>query len=80
MLTQQQIAFEKADGMKGGELNILVDETVGNQTALGRYYGQAPHIDSVCVIHRCSARPGQFVRACVTGRDDYDLVTEQISA
>ena len=44
----------------------------------GRFYGQAPDIDSLCIIQGCSAAPGRFVETKVIGMRDYDLVVEQI--
>ena len=44
----------------------------------GRFYGQAPDIDSLCLIEGCSAAPGRFVETKVVGTRDYDLVVEQI--
>ena len=44
----------------------------------GRFYGQAPEIDSICLIQGCSASPGVFVNTKVIGTQDYDLVVEQI--
>lgn len=79
MLTQQQIAFEKASGRIGDEIVCLVDEFDDQRNALGRFYGQAPHIDSVCLINNCSAQPGEFIRAKVTGTRDYDLIVDQIN-
>lgn len=79
MLAQQEIAFEKVDRMKGRELTVLVDEVYEDRTTLARYYGQAPHIDSVCIVPGSRAETGEFIRVRVTGREDYDLVTEQIS-
>ncbi|MBN1818814.1 MAG: 30S ribosomal protein S12 methylthiotransferase RimO, partial [Sedimentisphaerales bacterium] len=78
MLTQQQIAFEKAKSLIGRELTCLVDAVGDDGTGQGRYYGQAPEIDSVCLIHDCSAEPGRFVRVRVVDTADYDLVVEQV--
>jgi ribosomal protein S12 methylthiotransferase len=47
-------------------------------TALGRFYGQAPDIDSICIIKNCSAGPGKFVDTKVIGTKNYDLIVEQI--
>jgi ribosomal protein S12 methylthiotransferase len=47
-------------------------------TGRGRFYGQAPDIDSICLIKNCSAGPGQFVDTKVVGTKDYDLVVRQI--
>jgi len=44
----------------------------------GRFYGQAPDIDSLCLIEGCSAAPGRFIETKVIGARDYDLVVEQI--
>ncbi|MCL5282008.1 MAG: 30S ribosomal protein S12 methylthiotransferase RimO [Planctomycetes bacterium] len=44
----------------------------------GRFYGQAPDIDSLCIIQGCTAAPGRFVETKVIGTRDYDLVVEQI--
>jgi len=81
MLAQQEIAFEKADQLIGKEINILVDEFSapdGDDPAVGRYFGQAPEIDSICYINSCSAAPGEFINAKITKRTDYDLVAKQI--
>jgi len=47
-------------------------------TGKGRFYGQAPDIDSICIIKNCSASPGQFIDTKVVGTRDYDLLVEQI--
>lgn len=79
MLAQQQIAFEKNQSMIGSTISCLVD-SVGpkKMQGQGRFYGQAPEIDSICIINNCLAKPGQFINAKVTGRQEYDLVAEQI--
>ncbi len=80
MLTQQKIAFEKNTEKIGQKTLCLIDSTDSNnrRQALGRYYGQAPHIDSVCILENCSAPPGQFIDAEIVGSDDYDLIAKQI--
>lgn len=87
MLAQQEIAFDKNRQRIGSRLTCLVDsrdERPGRRgkrrsqaVATGRFYGQAPDIDSVCTIQRCSARPGQFVNVEVVGTRDYDLLVEE---
>ncbi|MHC4260013.1 MAG: 30S ribosomal protein S12 methylthiotransferase RimO [Planctomycetota bacterium] len=79
MLTQQKIAFAKNTERVGSKLTCLVDSVDAEGTATGRFYGQAPDIDSVCMIENCSAKPGEFITATVTGTRDYDLIVEQIS-
>jgi len=47
-------------------------------TGRGRFYGQAPDIDSICIVKNCSANPGQFINTKVVGTKDYDLLVRQI--
>ena len=78
MLTQQKIAFAKNKNRIGSKLTCLVDSIDGEGPGRGRFYGQAPDIDGVCIIENCSARPGQFIDTKVVGTRDYDLLVEQI--
>jgi ribosomal protein S12 methylthiotransferase len=86
MLTQQEIAFARNERRVGSDLLCLIDSVEGRDMAHGRYYGQAPDIDSVCLVKgRCPTRrglpkrtPGQFVQTEVTGTQDYDLLVRQI--
>jgi ribosomal protein S12 methylthiotransferase len=77
MKLQQQIAFDRMDARIGKEYRILVDE-IYEQQAIGRFYGQAPHIDSICTITDPSVPYGAFIQAKVTARDGYDLVVEPL--
>lgn len=78
MLAQQEIAFAHNKERIGSNLVCLVDSVDPEGPATGRYYGQAPDIDSVCIIKHCSAKPGQFIETKVIGSQDYDLLVEQI--
>ena len=78
MLTQQKVAFAKNSEQIGTKLTCLVDSVETEGTGQGRFYGQAPDIDSVCIIKNCSASPGQFVDTKVVATKDYDLLVEQI--
>jgi ribosomal protein S12 methylthiotransferase len=78
MLTQQKIAFAKNKNRIGSRLICLVDSVDSEGLGQGRFYGQAPDIDSICIIKNCSARPGQFIDTKVVGTKDYDLLVEQI--
>ena len=77
MQVQQEILFAKMDAWQDNEITVLVDE---NQTdgAIGRHYGQAPHIDTVCHIENCDDPPGTFIQTRVTGRDGYDFIVQKI--
>ncbi len=78
MLTQQKIAFAKNKDRIGGTLRCLVDSVDPECLGRGRFYGQAPDIDSICIIKNCSAKPGQFIPTRIIGTQDYDLLVEQI--
>jgi ribosomal protein S12 methylthiotransferase len=77
MLTQQKIAFAKNKKRRGGRLVCLVDE-VKKGAGKGRFYGQSPEIDSVCIIKNCTTKPGEFINVKVIGSKGYDLITEQV--
>jgi len=78
MLTQQKIAFAKNESRIGSKLTCLVDSVETGSAARGRFYGQAPDIDSICIIKNCSAGPGEFVNTKVISTKNYDLIVEQI--
>ncbi|MDD5327252.1 MAG: 30S ribosomal protein S12 methylthiotransferase RimO [Phycisphaerae bacterium] len=78
MLTQQEIAFAKNTGRVGSELSCLVDSAETKDAGAGRFYGQAPDIDSICLIRNCSAKAGQFINTKVIDTKDYDLIVEEI--
>ena len=78
MVAQQKIAFAGNKDRIGGSLTCLVDSVDSEGLGRGRYFGQAPDIDSVCIVKHCSAKPGQFIPTKVIGTQDYDLLVEQI--
>jgi ribosomal protein S12 methylthiotransferase len=78
MLTQQKIAFEKNTARIGTHLTCLVDSLDSEGCGRARFYGQAPEIDSICIVRNCSTQPGKFVSTKVLDTQDYDLITEQI--
>lgn len=77
MLAQQEIAFGRVKERRGEELLCLVDDVLEGR-GIGRFYGQAPHIDSVCHINNCKGQTGEFIRTKVVGSENYDLIVEQI--
>ena len=78
MLTQQKIAFAKSKNRIGSKLTCLLDSIDNKGTGRGRFYGQAPDIDSVCLIKNCSASPGDLLNVKVVDTKNYDLIVEQI--
>ncbi len=78
MLTQQKIAFAKNKKRIGTELLCLVDSVNGKDVVRGHFYGQAPGIDSLCIIQNCRVKPGRFINTKVVATKNYDLVVRQI--
>ncbi len=78
MLAQQKIAFTKNKNRIGSNLICLVDSVESENQGCGRFYGQAPDIDSICIIKNCRAEPGEFINTKVVGTKDYDLLVEKI--
>lgn len=88
MLAQQEIAFARNQDRIGSTMACLIDSRDPDParggkrrtrpTGRGRFYGQAPDIDSACIIRGCTAEPGQFVNVRVVGAQDYDLLVEQL--
>lgn len=79
MLTQQEVAFAKAKGMKGKQIEVLVDRPAGRDVEDGyvaRGPFQAPDIDSVVFVSGAELHPGQIVTVKVTGSEGYDLTAE----
>jgi len=62
-----------------GQANTPTSNGVDSEgTGHGRFYGQAPDIDSICIIKNCSAGRGQFIDTRIVGTKDYDLLVQQI--
>ena len=78
MLTQQKIAFSKNKDKIGSKLCCLIDFIDDKGIGRGRFYGQAPEIDSICIIESCTTKPGEFINTRIIGTKDYDLLVQQI--
>jgi ribosomal protein S12 methylthiotransferase len=78
MTLQQEVVFSKMSRQIGRELLCLIDEVNSDGVGRGRYYGQAPHIDGVCLVDNCSAEAGRFIKVKVVSTKGYDFVVEQI--
>jgi len=78
MLAQQEIAFAKNRARVGQRPKCLIDSVDPQGIGYGRFYGQAPDIDGICVVTNCMAGPGSYADVKVVGVRDYDLLVEQI--
>lgn len=76
MLTQQEIVFQKNRELIDRELPVIIDSYLNDQELEGRYYGQAPEIDSYCIIRDCQSQPGQIINTKVIDVDGYDLIVK----
>ncbi len=80
MELQQPIAFAQAQRQVGKEIDLIVDapdpEVPGH--VLARSFADAPDIDCLVRLKGRELKPGQLVRARVTGADGYDLMARAI--
>jgi ribosomal protein S12 methylthiotransferase len=81
MLTQQELAFKKAESMIGHSLEVLIDRPAGRDIEDGyvaRSQSQAPDIDSVVHVDASGSElhPGQITTVKVIDYQNYDLVAE----
>ena len=75
MLTQQAIAFDANAAAVGQRIDVLVDGVDNDGLCVGRHPGQAPDIDSICILAE-PREPGRIVGGEVVDWDDYDLVVQ----
>jgi ribosomal protein S12 methylthiotransferase len=80
MAAQQKVSTEIMAARVGREVAVLIDE-VDEDGAIGRTPWDAPEIDgSVFFDDATSIKPGDLIRARITGADEYDLWAERIGA
>jgi ribosomal protein S12 methylthiotransferase len=75
MRLQRAVSKRKQKALVGRELDVLVEGASDESEYLlqGRWAGQAPEVDGTVYLADGGARPGDFVRARITGFADYDL-------
>lgn len=78
MELQQAIAFGKAEEMVGRVLTVMVEGKVADEDVyVTRTYRDAPNVDGYLFLNTgASLMTGDFVRALVTGSNEYDLIGE----
>ncbi|MCR5418380.1 MAG: 30S ribosomal protein S12 methylthiotransferase RimO [Lachnospiraceae bacterium] len=76
MELQQQIAFEKAESMKGRVLTVLIEGAVADENAyVGRSYMDSPGIDGLIFVNTDAVlMTGDLARVKITGSYEYDLI------
>ncbi len=75
MLAQQKIVFDANESVIDSPITVLVDGPDDQGRCVGRYYGQAPEIDSLCIL-TSPAQAGTFVEGKIVGADGYDLIVD----
>jgi ribosomal protein S12 methylthiotransferase len=80
MEIQQEIAFAHAQSQIGKELEVIVDgpDSEAPNCVLARGHADAPEIDCTVRLKGKALRPGDLVRARITGADGYDLLARSI--
>jgi ribosomal protein S12 methylthiotransferase len=80
MELQQEVAFAWARQQVGKEIEAIVDaadpEVPGH--VIARSHADAPEIDCAVRVKGKNLRPGDLVRARVTGADGYDLIARAV--
>jgi ribosomal protein S12 methylthiotransferase len=81
MRIQREISKKKLRALRGQEIDVLVEgpSDESEYLLMGRHEGQAPEIDGQVYLSLAgdeAPRPGDFVRARVTGSAEHDLAAE----
>lgn len=80
MLTQQEVAFDKAAGRVGEEFHVMIDDFGDGGIYPARHEGQAPEVDSIVYVEGGEYDPGSFVTVRCTGHRDYDLIARPVES
>lgn len=78
MELQQAVAFEKAEGMVGQRLTVMVEGRVADEDVyVARTYRDAPGVDGYLFVNTSlQLTTGDFVKVIVTDSNEYDLIGE----
>ena len=78
MELQQEIAFEKAEGMTGQDVLVMIEGKVADENAyVGRTYKDAPNVDGLVFVNTDrELMTGDYVPVHITGSYEYDLIGE----
>ena len=80
MLAQQDVALAAAGRRIGQTLTVLVDGVTDDDgTLAARHAGQAPEVDSICLLPPNAAEPGDFVETRCVDTNGYDLLVRPAS-
>jgi ribosomal protein S12 methylthiotransferase len=68
-----ELMAQRAADRVGEDLDVLIDEDLGNGRYVGRGPHQAPEVDGTVEVSAVGAVPGDLLRVRVTGSDGVDL-------
>ncbi len=76
LAAQADVAFQWLNRRVGGTEEVLLDAMDEEDTFIGRSRHEAPDADGIIYIQdwEGKCRVGDYVSACITGRDGYDLL------
>lgn len=73
MTLQREISAEQNSKLIGKNLRVLIDRAEG-EYFIGRTEYDSPEVDNeVLISSQKQLKPGQFITACITGTEEYDL-------
>mgnify|MGYP002642251563 CR=1 FL=1 len=75
MAAQQEIAFAANADAVGQLVDVLVDGVDEQGRCVGRHAGQAPEIDSLCILTE-QRDAGEMLTVEVVGSEGYDLIVQ----
>ena len=75
MAAQQEIVFAANDDAVGQFVDVLVDGLDAQGRCVGRHAGQAPEIDSLCILTD-PRDAGEILTVEVVGSEGYDLIVQ----
>ncbi len=80
MELQQEIAFEKAETMKGRIMTGMIEGKLADEECyIARTYRDAPGVDGYLFVNTArELMTGDFVRVHITGSYEYDLIGELV--
>ncbi len=76
MLTQQEVALPAVRRRVGQTFEVVVDGSDNKRRTVARHAGQAPDVDSVCLLEGGVFEPGECLPARCVGTEGYDLVIQ----
>ena len=81
MQVQQENMFAWNQNQVGRQIDVLIDLPIEGESEawIGRWYADAPDVDSVAYVTGKNLAAGQFVRCEVVGHQNYDLIAAALA-